>query len=404
MKFRTRILSVAISAALLAVSAAGCSSPNKEPEATPAPVATPAPLPEGIPADIVERVAGIDKHTSVMTVDGADVTAESLLYWITASADQFDKYGALNWTADMDGVSMGDYLLNNAVETAKFYQVISNKAMEAGYVLTPENQATIDAQVESYKSDMASQTGGDGETAYQFWLGYLGLDDQSFRGILENTLKVNYLTESLFGTDGTQAPSKEELDAWLADNGVLRAKHILVKAADSSDEAMAAALEKANGLRQQLKENNDDQVFFDKLMSEQSEDPGSQSNPLGYVFGPGEMVQEFYDGTAALEVGQISEPVQSSYGYHIILRLDPNNDDGRGRYTEEKMTAQIDAWIGEAKVEQGPDYAKLDPETCYTKLAEVRGEIMEAMQDTFFPEETTPAETGTPAPTETPAG
>ena len=46
-----------------------------------------------------------------------------------------------------------------------------------------------------------------------------------------------------------------------------------------------------------------------------------KANPDGYVFGPGEMVTEFEEGTKALQPGQISQPIQSSFGWHIILRL-----------------------------------------------------------------------------------
>ena len=37
----------------------------------------------------------------------------------------------------------------------------------------------------------------------------------------------------------------------------------------------------------------------------------------GYTFGPGEMVTEFEEGTTALAVGEISQPIQSDYGYTI---------------------------------------------------------------------------------------
>ena len=46
----------------------------------------------------------------------------------------------------------------------------------------------------------------------------------------------------------------------------------------------------------------------------------------GYTFGAGTMVEEFYQGSLALEVGGISEPIRTDYGYHIILRLPLNMD------------------------------------------------------------------------------
>ena len=61
---------------------------------------------------------------------------------------------------------------------------------------------------------------------------------------------------------------------------------------------------------------------FGKLAKELSIDSGSakRDGNLGY-FGRGKMVKEFEDAAFKLEVGKISEPVKTQYGYHIIKRL-----------------------------------------------------------------------------------
>ena len=46
---------------------------------------------------------------------------------------------------------------------------------------------------------------------------------------------------------------------------------------------------------------------------------GRQSGNLG-PFGRGQMVKPFEDATFALEPGALSEPVQTQFGYHLILR------------------------------------------------------------------------------------
>ena len=63
---------------------------------------------------------------------------------------------------------------------------------------------------------------------------------------------------------------------------------------------------------------------FNALLTVFGTDPGMTANPNGYLFGPGEMVSEFENGVKALEFNSYStEAVQSTYGYHIIWRLDP---------------------------------------------------------------------------------
>ena len=81
-------------------------------------------------------------------------------------------------------------------------------------------------------------------------------------------------------------------------------------------------------------------TLFDQLMTEYTDDVDSSGNVNGgtdgYTFGPGEMVDEFYEGTKALGEGEISQPVQSQYGYHIILRLSADNEAGYDKYASDK--------------------------------------------------------------------
>ena len=61
---------------------------------------------------------------------------------------------------------------------------------------------------------------------------------------------------------------------------------------------------------------------FGKLARELSIDTGSakRDGNLGF-FGRGKMVKEFETAAFNLQVGQISEPIKTQYGYHLIKRL-----------------------------------------------------------------------------------
>jgi len=61
---------------------------------------------------------------------------------------------------------------------------------------------------------------------------------------------------------------------------------------------------------------------FGKLAKEMSIDSGSakRDGSLGY-FGRGMMVKPFEEVAFKLQVGELSEPVKSEFGYHIIKRL-----------------------------------------------------------------------------------
>lgn len=87
-------------------------------------------------------------------------------------------------------------------------------------------------------------------------------------------------------------------------NGQVRASHILVKTEDE-----------AKKISEQLKKGAD----FAKIAKEKSIDAGSAKNggDLGF-FSKGQMVPEFDKVAFGLKPGQISEPVKTQFGYHII--------------------------------------------------------------------------------------
>jgi peptidyl-prolyl cis-trans isomerase D len=95
------------------------------------------------------------------------------------------------------------------------------------------------------------------------------------------------------------------------------ASHILL-AAGATDKEKAAAKAKAADVLVQLRKNP---KSFEALAKQYSQDPsGAKGGDLG-TFGRGAMVKPFDDAVFSMKVGQISDLVESEFGYHII-RLD----------------------------------------------------------------------------------
>lgn len=82
----------------------------------------------------------------------------------------------------------------------------------------------------------------------------------------------------------------------------IHARHILVKTEDEA-KAIKARLEKGED--------------FAELASEESEDKNAQGGDLGF-FSRGQMLKPFETAAFALDVGQLSDPVQTNFGWHII--------------------------------------------------------------------------------------
>lgn len=96
-----------------------------------------------------------------------------------------------------------------------------------------------------------------------------------------------------------------------------RASHILIGVKKDAPEAdKVAAKEKAEKLLAALRKNPGD---FAKLAKQNSDDPGSAEHggDLGF-FGKGMMVKPFEDAAFKLKQGELSDLVQSDYGFHII--------------------------------------------------------------------------------------
>jgi len=92
--------------------------------------------------------------------------------------------------------------------------------------------------------------------------------------------------------------------------------HILVSTKDRSDDEAKAL---ADDIYAQLEANPDQ---FDALVVEYSEDPSAASNHGSFKdVEKGDMVKPFEEAAFAMQPGEISKPVKTEFGYHII-RLD----------------------------------------------------------------------------------
>ncbi|MEI5906444.1 peptidylprolyl isomerase [Bacillus spongiae] len=177
--------------------------------------------------------------------------------------------------------------VQSALEELVLTQVLSDK-----YEVTDKE---IDAKLEEAKEQL-------GEGQYEVFLGQYNLTEESFR----EYLKLQLLQEKAATSD--IEVKDEDLTAFYEDwKPETEIRHILVE-----------DLEKAEEIKKQLDEGKD----FAALATENSTDTGSaqQGGSLGWVDYQGRQgfVPEFTAALDELEVGKISEPVQSQFGYHII--------------------------------------------------------------------------------------
>lgn len=123
-------------------------------------------------------------------------------------------------------------------------------------------------------------------------------------------------------------PTRDEVGARVArEYGQLHVRHILIapdpKETDKQ-KADADAKAKADELAAKLRAAPGDDQLWKDLAAKESGDPGSQDNggDLGWVGAASGFVKEFEDAMFKLGDGDLSDPVKSSFGYHIIQRIE----------------------------------------------------------------------------------
>lgn len=136
--------------------------------------------------------------------------------------------------------------------------------------------------------------------------------------------KVEYLLLSGEALAATQAVTPEELKSYYDSNIARfrideqrRASHILISAPKDAPAAQRqAAKDKATKLLEDLRKHPD---TFADVARKNSQDPGSaeKGGDLGFM-GRGALVKPFEDAMYALKDGQVSDVVETDYGYHII--------------------------------------------------------------------------------------
>jgi peptidyl-prolyl cis-trans isomerase C len=158
-----------------------------------------------------------------------------------------------------------------------------------------------------------------------------------------------------------------EASKQMAEEMEVRARHILFRVEDDKDEKASAEAEtKVKAVIARLKKGED----FAKLATELTEDPSGKENggDLGY-FTREQMVPEFSTAAFALEPGQISDPVKSAFGWHVL-----KVEDKRSRAAPEfdKVKDQIVTFV--VRRAQGELIAKLRSEGKIERVGQPSGE------------------------------
>ncbi len=351
----------------------------------------------GVPVDMIMEATGVSRDEAVLHVEGAEITAEELLYWVISVADQYAQMGMSDWTMDIGGVTMGDYVLGTAIDTAIYHSIIESKAYEFGAGPTDADHADYAERLQELRVSMGDESGADSNLSFQYWLAYMGLTEETFEKLSMVGYCSQNLQQLLFGPGGTQEMSAEDIQVWADSYGIVRVKHILIADELGTEEGMAVALGAAEAVYDEVMTQGGSESAFDVAMSMHTYDVdvyGNPNNPdgyvyddMGYVVGTENMlVDSFTQAGTELAIGEVSQPVESDYGYHVMMRLPLDLDSLADTAVAVSMAGLIDLWLAEAEILEGPMFDMVSNMDAYNSFEFIRMDIVMAMEETLYPE------------------
>lgn len=381
-----KLLCAGLSGALMLGALAGCANQSDDPAPTDSPASS------GTPeiSDVAYQTAGISRDTVLFTADGEDAVADEYLYWLLNAIAQAKNSGYLAddtaWEEEIDGTPTADYLKQSALENAEVYPVALSKVNAEGITLSEEDQQSIQSQMESMAATLEMYYG----VTLQEYLDQQVISQDAYEKMAyEIPMMVTALQEK-YSEAGELTPTDEDIQNMIAQEGIYSCKHILLTfptnedGSDVTDEQKAEVKAQADALLAEIQGADDPIAAFDTAMNEKSEDGRDPDTnelyaPEGYTFyadgsmvdGSGALVSSFVQAGIALGEGEISQPVESDYGYHILLGQSADNETTRAAYPDYAMNQRIDQWIADATVTTTDAYDALDPKAFYDKVIEL---------------------------------
>ena len=274
-----------------------------------------------------------DNHTVVKTDEG-EIKADALYEELR------DKYG-ISVLVDM----------------------IDHQLFDEKYKTDETEEETINAQIEQMKA----QYNNDEEAFNAAITQYLGVEDEDE---LRDMLSLEYKRNLAIEEHVQDSIADDEIQEYYDDEiiGDMSVRHILISPDtndDMTDEEKEAAEEEARKQAEDLIKQLEDGADFEELAKEYSDDTGSAEDGgfIDYFNKDDNMDEAFLNASIDLEEGEYTkEPVQSSFGYHIILKVD------------QKDKPELDEVRDDIKETLAEEKLNEDPALMYNALIEIREE------------------------------
>lgn len=271
----------------------------------------------------------------VAVVNGVEISSKEYETEVNLQLQQASQQGRQIPDAMLPKIKAD--ILNNLIDRELLYQESQKENIAA-------NAEKVSKEIKAIKDKFPSQE------EFEKVIAEMGISEAEIKSQIERNLAIRQLIDTRVIDKITV--SEADTRAYYDNNPNLfrkpeqiKASHILIKVeSDATDLQKAQARIEIAKIQQKLKDGQD----FATLAREHSQGPSAKNGgDLGY-FGRGQMVKPFADAAFALKPGQVSEIVETQFGYHLIKVVDKQPEstmayaEVKDRLTQHLKTQRID--------------------------------------------------------------
>lgn len=299
------------------------------------------------------------KDDTVMTVNSQKISLDNYKKIFALNKQSIEyMYGPTIWDQEIEpGKKYSDKFSEMVVNQIVSTEVLYEQAKKEKLLPTEE-------EVNKSLGELKKAINADEK--YKKQLNDAGLDEKFLKEQQERDLACQKYKENF---KKTAKVSDEEIKKYYEENkssfykDEVKASHILISTKDKdnkdlSEQKKKEAKEKAEGILKRAKNGEE----FAELAKENSDDKASaeKGGDLGF-FAKGQMVESFEKAAYALKVGEVSNIVESQFGYHIIKVTDKVaeqipfkdvKDKIKETLLEQKYSENISKLVKDAKVDK----------------------------------------------------
>jgi peptidyl-prolyl cis-trans isomerase C len=242
---------------------------------------------------------------NVADVNGTAITQEELSREVALLEQRMSRSGGPSSQAPKEVLQKR--ALKNLIGRELLYQESEKEGIQV-------NAAEIQGQIDALKSRYPN------EKAFEEALGSMQLTDAELKTQIKKGTAIQHLIKK--NISPSIVVNVEDEKKFYESNRQLfkrpeevKARHILIKVdPDATEAEKKEARKKIKNVQRELKEGQD----FEKLAKKNSEGPSAANGgDLGY-FRKGQMVKPFEKTAFAMPVGEVSDVVETRFGYHLI--------------------------------------------------------------------------------------